>query len=106
MYRYPALPFVDEHDAHHCRQPQSYEQRYAEYAGAGAALEHLDHLAGEAGNDAAEDDDRNALADAVLGYQLAEPGEEERAANQADENGYAIEPVRAGQAEVRKGIEL
>src|SRR5690349_10350360 len=106
MHRYPTLPLIDEHDAHYGRQANRYEQGYAEYAWARAALEQLEHLGWEAGKYAAEDDDRYALADAVLGYQLAQPGEEYRAANQAEQNRHAVEPVRSGQTEVRKGIEL
>ena len=50
--------------------------------------------AGSLGDDADEDDQRDAVADAARGDLLAEPHQEHRAADQRDDAGDAEEPAR------------
>ena len=48
----------------------------------------------QTGDDAGEDDERDAVADAALRDLLAEPHQEQRAADQRDDRGNAEEPAR------------
>ena len=62
-------------------------------AGAGQ-LEQAGQRRRQAGDDAGEDDERDAVADAARGDLLAEPHQEHGAADQRDDGGDAEEPAR------------
>ena len=55
----------------------------------------LEDLERQARHDAAEDDDRHALADAVLGDQLAHPDQQHGARGHRDDDGQRAQRVRS-----------
>ena len=82
----------DDHDRQHDdRQDQAGRQR----AGA-AELKRAGDGMRQAGDDAREDDQRDAVADAARGDLLAEPHQEHRAADQRDHRRDTEEPARIG----------
>ena len=84
LHRNPPLAFVDVDDGDDGEDTQQgeHDQR-AEVGARGEALEDLER---QAGHDAAEDDDRHALADPVLGNQLTHPHQEHRAGGHRDDD--------------------
>ena len=69
------------------------QQADRQRAGAGQ-LEQADERRRQSGDDAGEDDERDAVADAALRDLLAEPHQEQRAADERDDGGDAEEPAR------------
>ncbi len=90
-----ALVHEDDRDDRDDGQHGEDEQRGEVDAG-GEALEDLE---GQAGHDAAEDDDRHALTDAVLRDQLAHPDQQHGAGGHRDDDGQRAERVHV-EAEV------
>src|SRR4051794_7913693 len=91
-----ALAFVDEDNTHYRDEAEGNEESNAEDARARATrLAQLEYLHRKAGHNAAEDDDRDTLADTVLGDKLADPDKEERACDEADDDHEALERLRA-----------
>ena len=96
LHDQPALGALHEHDEGHHRH-RHHDQPQDEGGGhlAGAAeLEHLAERQRQIGHDAGEDDERDAVADAALGDLLAEPHQEDRAADDGDHGGELEEQPR------------
>jgi hypothetical protein len=76
MDRDPALTLVDVHDADYSAQRDKRKEHGADQVICGRATrKEAPNSLGQAGDDTAEDDDRDAVADAVFGNQLTHPDE-------------------------------
>ena len=91
-----ALRALEEHDGRNHHHGQNHDrQDNAHRRRAGAALfQGLHKVRRQAGDDAGEDDQRNAVADAASGDLLAKPHQEHRAAGQRDNRGNTEEQAR------------
>ena len=77
VHRYAPLALIDQHDADDREQSQQDERQPCRRCLRGrAAIQQLPTDDRQTRDDAAEDDDRDAVADAVLGDQFTEPDQE------------------------------
>src|SRR4029077_11816356 len=86
-----ALAFIHIDDGYDGDQAQGAEhQQRADVQTSGEALQ---DLVGQAGNDAAKDDDRDALTYAVLRDQLSHPHQQHRASRHRDHDGQRAKGI-------------
>ena len=91
--RHPALGFCEEHDE--IDDAEANDDQHAKLEHLIAKQPHLAEDRRQSSHDAAEDDQRDTVADALLGNELAKPREEERARGEGEQNGQGREQVAA-----------
>ena len=83
LHRNAPLPFLHDHDD---RDGQDRDQDEDEQLQDAALDRRVDDVRGHGRDDAAEDDDRDTVADALLGDDLAQPHGDHRAGGQRDQD--------------------
>ncbi len=84
-----ALGFIHVDDGYDGDQAQGAEHQHRTDVRTGG--EALQNLVGQAGNDAAKNDDRHALPDSVLRDQFTHPHQQHRASRHRDDDGQRAE---------------
>ena len=92
----------DEGDDRHRHHDQEDDEQRRHGAGA-AELEGADQRVRQVGDDADEDDERGAVADAAGGDLLAQPHQEQAAADDGDDRRDAEEPAGVGDRRPGRG---
>jgi hypothetical protein len=93
------LLHLDDHSGHDERDQAEDDERdvVGEPAAGSTGAEHSRHALGAAADDAGEDDQRHAVADAVLRDELTEPHQHDGAGGQDQHDLQALEPVKRTQ---------
>jgi hypothetical protein len=87
---------LDDAGGHDQGDRPEEDERQVVLEPAALALDGADDRPRGPADDAGEDDQRDAVADAVLGDQLPEPHQHHGAAGQGDDDRRALEPVHVG----------